>query len=65
MSYRAEICGKEYTFADEIFCDVMIKKYEAGENYYVELYNELNELFPIVMKDNEYYTPGGSLRSCR
>jgi len=57
MSYRAEIIGQEYTFADEVFCDVMIKKYEAGESYYVELYNKLNDLFPDKHKDLSHHAP--------
>lgn len=51
MSYRAEIVGQYHTVADEIFCDVMIKKYEAGEEFYVELYNETNRLFPGERRD--------------
>jgi len=51
MSYRSEIIGQFHTVADVIFCDELIKKYEAGEEFFVELYNETNELFPERIKD--------------
>jgi hypothetical protein len=55
MSYRAEIFGKEHTVADEIFDDETIVKYEAGDLYFVELYNQINEVFPekyILMEEH-------------
>lgn len=57
MSYRAEIIGQPYTMADVIFCNEMIKKYEAGEEFYVELYNQTNKLFPGERKDITSFAP--------
>ena len=51
MSYRANILNQEHTIADEIFCDIMIRKYESGEIFYVELYNDTNRLFPGKYKE--------------
>ena len=46
MSYRSEVFGQEYTVADQIFDDESIKEYEAGNSYFVELYEQINEVFP-------------------
>lgn len=51
MSCTVNVTDQVYTFSDEIFCNEMIKKYEAGEEYYVELYNDLNKLFPMKLRD--------------
>ena len=35
-----------YTAADEIFDEGSIEKYKSGDPYFVELYNQLNIIFP-------------------
>ena len=46
MSYRAETIGKEYTHADLVFDNEMMKLYEAGDKFAKELYEITNKAFP-------------------
>jgi len=38
--------GSIYTAADEILDETSLDKYKAGDPYFVELYNQLNIIFP-------------------
>ena len=59
MSSKTDrLIGYKHTVAESIFDDDMMAKYEAGEQYYVELYNLTNEIFPEMIT-----TIGITLRS--
>ena len=38
---------KEHTMADRIFDDEAYEKYKAGDPYFIELYEQLNDVFPM------------------
>jgi hypothetical protein len=56
MSYREKIIGQYHTMADEIFDDDAIIKYEAGDEYFVELYNQINKILPERLHTLEVFS---------
>ncbi len=47
MSSKSDnLMGCEYSVAEMIFDDEMMVKYKSGEKFYVDLFNDTNEVFP-------------------
>ena len=61
MSYRANIVGQEHTVADEIFTDESMEKYEAGDPYFIDLYEQINEAFPWKFHTMDCHRPARAL----